>query len=553
LKLSVPSPTAQATFAATLVDEWIRHGVTEAVICPGSRSTPIALAIFRRTELTVHVRVDERSAAFFALGCARRTGQPVIVAVTSGTAAVELHAAVAEADLGHVPLLVVTADRPPELHGVGAAQTLRQRDLFGPMVRCFEEPGVARGEASASWRPLASRLYRFATGDLAGPVHLNAAFVDPLVGVAGPLPEPRASGPWTVVEADVTPITVSVPSGRVLAVVGPSCPKSFLAMARRCGWPVVGDATAAGVLAHADVIVRDTDIAKRLAPEVVVRAGAMPASKVLAQRLVEWAPAVIALTTPGVLVDPDGLVTRVVPVPRDAPLASLSIGDPAYLALWEQASAIVGELAVTMDAASTSVSEPSVARLAARLSGELNAPLVVGSSMPVRDVEWWADARTGVTIANRGANGIDGVVSTVFGVAAGRSAIGLVGDVTFLHDVSALVDGLGRAGGRCALIVADNQGGGIFNFLPQAESLDRDEFTTLFATPHDLDLVAVATSFGHRATRVDTNGALDEAVRTALDGDGVTVIVAAVPLRDDNVQLHEELNVLASELLRERL
>ena len=150
----------QATYVATLVDEWCRRGLTDVVVCPGSRSTPLALAVVRREELRVHGRIDERSAAFFAVGRALATRRPVAVVVTSGTAAAELHAAVAEADLAHVPLLVLTADRPPELHGVGAPQTIDQQRLFASKVRLYEEPGVARIEAAQSWRPLARRRSR---------------------------------------------------------------------------------------------------------------------------------------------------------------------------------------------------------------------------------------------------------------------------------------------------------------------------------------------------------------------------------------------------------
>ena len=201
---SVPSPSvAQSTLAATLFDEWVRAGLTDVVLCPGSRSTPLSLAAARAPGVAVHVRLDERSAGFFALGRALATARPVVIVVTSGTAAAELHAAVAEADLARVPLIVVTADRPPELHGVGAAQTIDQRHLYGAMARRFEEPGVARAEASATWRPLASRLWNCAAGATgpAGPVHLNLAFVEPLIAAPGELPAPRANGaPWNRVE-----------------------------------------------------------------------------------------------------------------------------------------------------------------------------------------------------------------------------------------------------------------------------------------------------------------------------------------------------------------
>jgi 2-succinyl-5-enolpyruvyl-6-hydroxy-3-cyclohexene-1-carboxylate synthase len=176
-------------------------------------------------------------------------------------------------------------------------------------------------------------------------------------------------------------------------------------------------------------------------------------------------------------------------------------------------------------------------------------PLVVGSSMPVRDVEWWTPPRTAPTYSNRGVNGIDGVVSTVLGVACGESAIGLVGDITMLHDVSALVDGLGDAGGTCALVVADNHGGGIFSFLSQRTSVEDATFEQLFGTPRQQDLGAIASAFGHRALRVATGPQLRAALEEALDIPGLTVIIADVPSRDENVRLHDEWNEKVKSIL----
>jgi len=225
LQQSVPSPSAvQATFAATLFDEWSRSGLRDVVICPGSRSTPLVLAASGRDELQLHVRIDERSAGFFAIGRSLATRRPVAIIVSSGTAAAELHAAVVESDQSHVPLLVLTADRPPELHGVGAPQTIVQRDLYGAAVRRFEDPGVARAEATASWRSLASRLWLSAVGQSgpAGPVHLNGAFGEPLMGEPLALSPGRAQGrPWRWILPTEPAVTQLVVNGqRVLAVVG---------------------------------------------------------------------------------------------------------------------------------------------------------------------------------------------------------------------------------------------------------------------------------------------------------------------------------------------
>jgi len=190
------------------------------------------------------------------------------------------------------------------------------------------------------------------------------------------------------------------------------------------------------------------------------------------------------------------------------------------------------------------LSEPVVARTVVEVSGDLGIPLVVGSSMPVRDVEWWSNSRRSPTYANRGVNGIDGVVSTVFGVCAGSKGIGFVGDLTLLHDVSALVDGLGEQGGSCVLVVSDNQGGGIFSFLPQATALDEESFEQLFATPRAHDLEAIVSAFGHDATTVSTKRALRVAMEKGLSDNGISVVIAKVPDRSENVRIHEHLTEL---------
>lgn len=534
---------AQATFVATMVDEWSRWGVRDVVVCPGSRSTPVALAFVERGEFNLFVRIDERSAAFFALGRALVTRQPVVIVVTSGTAAAELHAAVAEADLAGVALIVVTADRPPELHSVGAPQTIDQRAIYGPMVRSYEEPGVARFEASASWRPLAQRLLRRARGDegRAGPVHLNVAFVEPLVADPLDLPAPR-SVVGEIVENRVS-AAFDVSGQRVLAVVGAGTPPEVLENLHSLHWAVVGDATLPGSLAYADPLVRHDEIWDVLRPDVVVRIGGLPASKFLAHRLQTFEGDVIALDAGGAVADPDAVVSRrlsgwpTAAEPRHR-------GDARYVELWHEASTLLEkELSGWWG---DGLDEIHVARLVVQTANAHGVDLVVGSSMPVRDVEWWSATRERRAYANRGANGIDGVVSTFLGVAQGTTALGLVGDLTMLHDVSALVEDPGPDT-HAVLVVSDNRGGGIFSFLSQASAVRADRFELLFGTPRRHDLVAVAHGFGHHAERVSTASQLREALERGLGRAGLSVIVAEVPSRDANVERHEELNALVGE------
>jgi 2-succinyl-5-enolpyruvyl-6-hydroxy-3-cyclohexene-1-carboxylate synthase len=520
------------------VDQWVSEGLEHVVICPGSRSTPLAVAFAARYELSIHVRVDERSAGFFALGIALRTKRPVAVLVTSGTAAAELHAAVVEASYANVPLLIITADRPPELHGVGAPQTIDQNNLFGSSPRSFEDPGVAIGETATSWRPLAQRLWRLASGDgsTPGPVHLNAAFTEPLVGVAGKLPDPlhRAlKKPQDRVVLD--PTSWNVRSQRVLAVVGAGTSSRLVRSLQALDWVVLSDITTPGT-AYFDPLLRSDAFASAAKPDVVIRIGSLPASKILLERLQHWSVPVVGLTIDVAPADPLGIITTALVGEPDTTSDDWR-ADASYAQWWARESKIADDFFSSLDAPTHELSEPCVARSVVRVSTSLGASLVVGSSMPVRDVEWFSPRVNPSVFSNRGVNGIDGVVSTIFGVASHSRAVGFIGDLTALHDVSALVDGVGP-NGSCALVIADNDGGGIFSFLPQASHLDVDTFEKLFGTPRHHDLANIATSFGYEATVVTTVLELDRAIEEALERSGVSVIVAKVPSREENVRTH---------------
>jgi 2-succinyl-5-enolpyruvyl-6-hydroxy-3-cyclohexene-1-carboxylate synthase len=545
LSRSVPSASeVQATFAATLFDEWIARGLRDVVLAPGSRSTPLAIAAAARSDLQLHVRLDERSAGFFALGRALVSSRPVAMVTTSGTAAAELHACVAEADLAFVPLLVVTADRPPELHGVGAPQTIEQAHLYGDMVRRFDDVFDLSFDEISRWRGQAGGLWDAAVGDVTspGPVHLNVGFVEPLLAEPRALP-PRSEAPTRVRRADdgndLTALDLAGVS--TLCVVGRGVNSEMIEAGKALGWVVLGDATAQDTLAHFDALLRSDEFARRARPDLVVRLGGLPASKVLGERLREWGARTIALTGAGFVADPDRLISDVYAGAPNVEMTSLHANDD-YAQIWHEASDVVERWLEEVDAQEVELTEPLVARTVVAASNDADVPLVVGSSMPVRDVEWWAPPRRARVFANRGVNGIDGVVSTALGVAAGSRAVALVGDLTMLHDVSALVDGLGAAGGTCVLVVADNQGGGIFSFLPQATSLDVDRFELLFGTPRRHELDVVAEAFGHEATTVASVEELRRAIDKGLVGAGLQVVVARVPSRTQNVEIHERWN-----------
>jgi 2-succinyl-5-enolpyruvyl-6-hydroxy-3-cyclohexene-1-carboxylate synthase len=593
---SVPDDTVdadrQAAFAATLVDEWVRAGVGHAVVCPGSRSTPLALAVAAEPRLVLHVRLDERSAGFSALGIGMATGVPAVVVVTSGTAAAELHAAVVEADLSRVPLLVCTADRPPELRDVGAPQTIDQVHLYGRAPRWTADPGVPDEASRPTWRSLASRSVAEAVAGSRGPgpVHLNLAFREPLLGDAeqGRIPEGRADGsPWHRVEpsrqvpsdALVTDLITSggfSPGSRGLIVAGAGCgePDAVLALSGALAWPVLADprsglrSAGARVVSVADGILRSPRFAGAHHPDVVLRLGERWASKVVTTFLAE-APTVVV--DPHGWADPERTAVRVLRADPSEFCRAMtwgvatrgdggSEGATAWTDAWESADrlarAAVDESFGPDGPGNTP--GPTEPALAARVVAAVpsNSALVVSSSMPVRDVEAYAAPRSGPprVLGNRGANGIDGVVSTALGVAlaVGPTTV-LVGDLAFLHDVSALV---GPATERPPLtvVVADNGGGGIFSFLPQASRLLPERFEHLFGTPQGADPAAVARGLGWEVVEVggsqpgsdrrDWTTALEAALATHDDG---RVVVVRLPDRQANVDAHDRLNAAVVE------
>ncbi|MGD0083650.1 MAG: 2-succinyl-5-enolpyruvyl-6-hydroxy-3-cyclohexene-1-carboxylic-acid synthase [Acidimicrobiales bacterium] len=585
---NVAADTA-ATFCATLVDEWFRCGVRESVVCPGSRSTPLAVALARHGGIRVRVRLDERGAGFFGVGLALADGgrRPVVIVTTSGTAAAELHAAVVEAHHARVPLIVCTADRPPELHHVGAPQTIDQTQLFGGAVRWFVDPGVADETARGAWRAIASRAVAEAeSGPLGrGPVHLNLPFREPLLGVAGELPAPSGGGSGVWHEVAVRrPAGVSSldsffrhdvrPGTRGVIVAGGDQHEQSAAvhlLAERLGWAVLADPRSGcrqshrWVIGSADSLLRDEGFATEHVPEVVLRVGDVWASKVLAG----WMSSAAAEGALHLAVDPDWKwqdagreVSRVLNAPLD-PVAveeCLATGggagaaDESWLTGWAAAESAaqmaIDEVLRGIDGAT----EPGLAR-ALYAYAPAPAIIVVSSSMPVRDLEWFGRPRTTPprVLANRGANGIDGVVSTVLGVAAGLAApagdervsvYGLVGDLAVLHDASALARPVGAPPMPAVIVVVDNHGGGIFNFLPQASALEVAEFEQLFGTPHLPAVADLVRGCGYAVTEIGDSAEFLPALEAAeaeTTGTGGPVFVVAHTDRQANVALHQEI------------
>lgn len=560
----VSESVVQATFCATVVDEWVELGMAHAVVCPGSRSTPMALALAAREDVRLHVRLDERSAAFVALGLARQLGTPVPILVTSGTAVAELHAAVCEADLSGIPLIVVSADRPPELHDVRAPQTLAQHGIFGTAVRAMVDPGVPTEAMASTWRSIATRVWLTARGGVVdrGPVHLNLHFREPLVAEPGALP-PRRGGGWRHEERPAATESATLRSvlagqSEVLVVAGAGTPVGLAEVLGANGVLVAADPRASqhapGVLRGLDLIVRSQAAARALRPEVVVLVGEAWASKVLAQQLVAWGASgttVVSISDRVALDDPAHLLHHRVVVDgaaiQSVLLDALGLIDRVFADAWRAADHAVDQtLGALVDATSdAALTEVSVARAVADQPYEV---LVASSSMPVRDLEWFARViRPTAVVSNRGANGIDGVVSSALGAAlAARGPVGVViGDLAFLHDLSALVDGLGDAQASLTIVVVDNGGGGIFSFLPQASLVSASSFDRLFRTARPIDHAAVVTGLGHAVQEARTHGELVAALESGRATAGITVVRAVVGDADANVELHGRLQAAA--------
>ena len=553
-----------------LMDELARCGLRHACTSPGSRSAPIVLALAREARIRCWSHLDERVSGFFALGLARATEAPVVVTCTSGTAAANLAPAIQEAHEAGVALIVLTADRPPELRAVGAGQAIDQIKLYGSAVKLFCEVGVDRvTPQTLRWiRGLACRAYWTAAQGAAGPVHLNFPLRDPLVP-DGPLPDdvsgrpdgaPRVArpharpdpGPQAVARlteaVDATPRGIVV-CGRPDTPTSVATVAAVVAFARRAGYPLLADplggarVTGAAV-AHYDALLRDPAFAEEHRPHLVVRVGDLPTSKPLRAWLAAAGDvAQIALDPNDRRQDPDTVVTTALAMDaaRLAEVAAVLVRPPdeRWVSAWMSADACAA--AAIAAALGDELSEP---RVAAELGSQLAPPttLFVASSMPVRDVETFFATRpeaVGV-LSNRGANGIDGTIASALGVAAAKDGpvVLLIGDVAFAYDATALISAR-RLGVGLTIVLVDNDGGGIFHFLPIADQADI--FEDQIATPHGLDFAALSAGLGATHQRARDPASLRTAVAASLETPGVQVIEVRTE-RTDNVALHRDVS-----------
>lgn len=585
-------PDEVRDFLAAFFEELALSGVREVCISPGSRSTPLVVAAQGISELRCRPILDERSAGFFALGLARQSGRPVVLICTSGTAAANYWPAVVEAHTARVPLLLLTADRPPELRDWGAGQTIDQLGLYGSYVRRFVEVPVPVGGARARGyaRTLACRAVAEARGRPAGPVHLNWPLREPLDGGAQPTParetegrplRGRSRGAWT---------TVSPPSGepsaaeraalleiarqgeRGLVICGPLPPDAETSaaiadLARLLGWPLWADPLSqlrrgphvptAPVLAHGDLLLRDAEFAEAWAPDVVLRIGDAPVSKALRLALEARPPEHWILVDPDrVWHDPSHLASRVVvadpgclcrALAEDWREAGLSERQGDYRAGWLAADARAADALENALAGETELYEPGAVRDVVRALAP-DATLYVSNSMPIRDLDAFMPrgARPLRLHGHRGASGIDGLVSGAAGAAAADCGpvLLLTGDLALLHDVGGLRLAQSLPQGL-TIVVLNNDGGGIFSFLPVAERGEAVGFETFFRTPHGLDLAHLGPLHDAEFTRVRDADELRKRLARPWTGPGLRLIEVPVD-RDGNVKHFRELAALAA-------
>jgi 2-succinyl-5-enolpyruvyl-6-hydroxy-3-cyclohexene-1-carboxylate synthase len=582
-------PTNRNTaLASAMAEELARCGVRRAVISPGSRSTPLAVALWRQPGIEVTVILDERSAGFFALGTALATGEPAAVLCTSGSAAANLHPAVVEADEAGVPLIVLTADRPPELRGIGAGQTIDQLKLYGDAVRWFCDVGTheADDDGLLHFRAVACRAYATASGDpRPGPVHLNVPWREPLapipvdgqVTATDPLAlEGRGDAPLNAVARTASRADEGLldrlaeriegaPRGLIVAgrQADPMLAEPVRALAAAAGYPILAEPTSqlrrgphdrSLVVSAYDYIARERPA--ELEPELIIRIGDMPTSKPLRQ----WLAGIEDLGQ--IVVDPAGewreptrradTIVRADPsatarslterLTRLRPGASAVAGAP-FATAWLDAERAVRE-AVDGRLDSGELSEPGVWSSLGRALRDGDS-VFAASSMPVRDLEaFLRPGPEGVRFAsNRGANGIDGLVSTSAGLATatGARTWAVLGDLAVFHDLGGLA--AAREVPELRLVVIDNSGGGIFHFLPQAEALPESEFEALLGTPSGLNPSDAGELFGLSVSTPSNAAELDEALA------GEARMIVARTDRRRNLELHRELSTVAAAAL----
>ena len=505
------------SLARVVVRQIIEAGITDVVISPGSRNAPLTLAFFEASQeclIKIHVRIDERAAAFFALGIIKSTGRPVPVVCTSGTAVANYHPAVLEASHTNLPLMVLTADRPAMLRKTGANQTTEQARIFGKAVRYF-------ADIDGPVYPMELPLDSLRTG----PIHLNLQFDEPLL--------PDDSSDWLSqinvapkeFVARTKPGTLRLVGARGVVVIGHDrgglTVDEITQFTKVLGWPVIAEDPLSfpDAIAHASIFLASPEIRSTLIPQSVLVIGRTTLSRSI-NAFIKSSPITYVVDQRLATVDSDRQADRKF---TELPELQGVIHSDEWIAKWNKVSERAQKLIDSLDGWNEAV----IARtIAATIPND--TALFVSSSRPIRDLEGFAQPRSGVhTYANRGLAGIDGNISTALGVACGHKAtIALLGDLSFLHDLTGLIN---KESINCRFIVINNDGGGIFSTLPQRGVTG---FETVFGTPHGLNPAAIAQAMGVDAKQISSLKELEAEIKAPISG--VSVVVCDVPDRESN-------------------
>lgn len=579
---------ALSVYVAAFLDELVRSNVKHIVVSPGSRSTPIAMLAAEHPDLQVWLNVDERSAAFFALGMAKARREPVAIVCTSGTAVANYMPAVVEAKESQIPLIVLTADRPHELRDIGAPQAIDQLDFFGKQVKWFVEMAIPEEspEMLRYVRTVAARAVATSLSGPSGPVHLNFPFREPLV----PIIEDEniwesglenrdqfvkaAKSEWSIGTAEMGRLAGELQQiERGLIICGPYDRPCFaeevVLLGEKLSFPIIADPLSqlrtgshnkSMVIDSYDTFLRDEYISEILVPDVVIRFGAMPISKAVLLFL-KKNPQIkqIIIDGEGLWRDPTLLVAEVIHAEPTLFCRSLishivesekqEIVKNKWLEHWITADRIAGEILHRLGNEECGFEGQVVLRIADSLPD--NATLFVGNSMPIRDVDsFFLNNDKAIRImANRGANGIDGTISSALGAsAANQPLVLLLGDLTFYHDLNGLLAAkLHKL--NATIVIVNNEGGGIFSFLPQSEH--PKNFELLFGTPLGLDFSHVVTMYGGHFTRTDDWNELSEAIKNCQKVDGLNVIEVRTD-RSLNTEKHRRIWNIANQTIKEK-
>ncbi len=603
--LNAANPTY--AYIIAFIDELQRAGIHHVVICPGSRSTPLAMVLASHPAIRTWMHVDERSAAFFGLGMAKRLRQPVALVCTSGTAAANFLPAIVEAKLTHVPLLALTADRPHELRDCGAPQAIDQNRLYGTHAKWFADVALPEATETALRyiRTLACRAVALTTAVPAGPVHLNLPFREPLTPAPiadQPLPpveqrDPVAwhgrpdNAPYVVVNESTlaSPTATEIAhlvdligkAQRGLIIVGPidepALTLPLVQLAQRTGYPILadplsqlrnGDHEHGNIITSYDAFLRLDSFIERAQPELLLRFGAMPTAKPLLLYLKRYAscPQLVIdghggwdeptqLASELVYAEPAALCRDLLAAYEQAQdIVSTSTNRSEWLELWQRADRVTQE---TLYAAIQDFTEPFEGRIFIELNELLpeGTTLYVGNSMPVRDMDtfFWGCERRLRCIGNRGGNGIDGVISSALGVSAAshqaEPTVLVIGDLSFFHDLNGLLAAhLHHL--NLTIVLVNNDGGGIFSFLPQAAY--PEHFERLFGTPTGLDFRPVVQMYGGTFERAESWEGFRAAVTSSINTGGLHIIELSTE-RATNVIQHRQLWQLVENGLRKRV